>query len=327
MTFDSFVGNHRIIERLTEKLRQKRFPHGVIFSGPEGVGKHTGALMIAQALNCTNAAPGEFCGQCSSCMKIESGSHPDVSVLTVEEDASEIKIAQVRDILGRLDLQPLEGRNKVYIIDPAEAMNPAAANALLKALEEPPENTHFLLITVNVQELLITVRSRTQIYNFTPLTLEEIRRNGINDELAVRWSQGSIGRARRLDVSRLRSDRAPVFDFLEVMLTAKEPQFQDLIGASADLGRAKNEFEDRMGMLAMLVADLLYLKAGAPERIVNIDICGQLQKLADCISIERLLAVSDFLRFIENSLKHYVNRQMLADMLALTGNERASSWL
>jgi DNA polymerase-3 subunit delta' len=253
--------------------------------------------------------------------------HPDVSVLTVEEDASEIKIAQVRDILGRLDLKPLEGRNKVYIIDPADAMNPAAANALLKALEEPPENTHFLLITVNVQELLITVRSRTQIYNFTPLTLEEIRRNGINDELAVRWSQGSIGRARRLEVSRLRSERAPVLDFLEVMLTAKESQFQDLIGASADLGRAKNEFEDRMGMLAMLVADLLYLKEGAPERIVNIDVSGQLQKLADRTNIERLLAVSDFLRFIENSLKHYVNRQMLADMLALTGNERASSWL
>src|SRR2546429_8372402 len=99
-----------------------------------------------------------------------------------------------------LDLQPLEGRNKVFIIDPADLLNAEAANALLKGLEEPPENSFFILITVNVHELLLTVRSRCQVYNFTPLTLEEIRHHGVADELTVRWSQGSIGRARALDV-------------------------------------------------------------------------------------------------------------------------------
>ena len=73
MTFDSFIGNRKIIDRIRLKLREGRFPHGLIFSGPEGVGKSTCALMIAKALNCTKAAPGDFCGECLSCRKIESG--------------------------------------------------------------------------------------------------------------------------------------------------------------------------------------------------------------------------------------------------------------
>src|SRR5215813_14708773 len=207
MQFDSFIGNQKIIERLRRKLREDRFPHGLIFSGPEGVGKHTCALMLAKALNCREAPPGEFCNTCPSCRKIDSGTHPDVITIAVEEDATQIKIAQVRRLLTLLELQPLEGRNKVFIIDPADSLNLESANALLKGLEEPPENSFFMLITVNVHELLLTVRSRCQVYNFTPLTIAEVRQHGIDDELTIRWSQGSIGRARAMDSSRLKSDR------------------------------------------------------------------------------------------------------------------------
>src|SRR5262245_19516050 len=207
MQFESFIGNEKIVSRLRRKLSEDRFPHGLIFSGPEGVGKHTCAFMLAKALNCREAPPGEFCDFCTSCRKIDSGTHPDVITIAVEEDATQIKIAQVRRLLTLLELQPLEGRNKVFIIDPADSLNLESANALLKGLEEPPENSFFILITVNVHELLLTVRSRCQVYNFTPLTLDELRRQGITDELKIRWSQGSIGRARALDVSRLKADR------------------------------------------------------------------------------------------------------------------------
>src|SRR5215468_9298017 len=115
MTFDSFVGNRKIVERLRNKLREGRFPHGLIFSGPEGVGKHTFAVMLAKALNCLNAAAGDFCDACQSCRKIEARTHPDVTTITVEEDATQIKIAQTRQLLSVLELQPLEGRNKVFI--------------------------------------------------------------------------------------------------------------------------------------------------------------------------------------------------------------------
>jgi DNA polymerase-3 subunit delta' len=324
MTFDAFIGNRKIIERLRTKIREKRFPHGLIFSGPDGVGKHTCALMIAKALNCRNAESDGFCNQCPACRKIDSGTHPDVITITLEDEATQIKIAQIRQLLSTLDLQPLEGRNKVFIIDPANLLNAEAANALLKGLEEPPENSFFILITVNVHELLMTIRSRCQVYNFTPLTLDEIRQHGVTDELTVRWSQGSIGRARSLNLAELKSERAVILDFLETVVNAKEEHFQNLMGVSAELGRAKQEFDSRIAILAVLIADLLYIKEGAPERIVNVDIRDQLAELASRQTTDRLVRMGEFLRFIESSMKTHVNKQMLADVLAITGNETAA---
>jgi DNA polymerase-3 subunit delta' len=324
MNFDAFIGNRKIIDRLRRKLLEGRFPHGLIFSGPDGVGKHTCALMIAKALNCLNATQGDFCDACTACRKIESGSHPDVVTVSVEDEATQIKIAQIRRLLNTLELQPLEGRNKVFIIDPADLLNAEAANALLKGLEEPPENSFFILITVNVHELLLTVRSRCQVYNFTPLTLDEIRQHGITDELTVRWSQGSIGRARSLNIVELKSERAIVLDFMETVANAKEEHFQDLMGVSAELGRAKQEFESRLAIMAVLIADLLYIREGAQDSLVNVDIHDQLVKLASRESTERLIRMGEFLRFIESSLKTHVNKQMLSDVLAITGNETAA---
>jgi DNA polymerase-3 subunit delta' len=327
MQFESFVGNRKVIERLRTKLREGRFPHGLIFSGPEGVGKHTCAAMIAKTLNCTNAEPGECCDACSSCRKIESGAHPDVITISVEDDATRIKIEQIRQLLGILDLRPLEGRNKVFIIDPADLLSEGAANALLKGLEEPPENSFFILITGNVHELMLTVRSRCQVYNVTPLTLDEIRQNGVTDELTVRWSQGSIGRARSLDVSRLKTEREILLDFFEKTVTAGEEQFQELLGVSAELGRAKLDFESRMAILAVLIADVLYIKEGVPHKLVNADVQDRLAKVASHASVERLVKMAEFLRFIESSLKTNVNRQMLTDVLALTASETTAAWL
>jgi DNA polymerase-3 subunit delta' len=325
MRFESFIGNRKIVERLRTKLLQDRFPHGLIFSGPEGVGKHTFALMIAKSLNCPNAGPGDFCDECSSCRKIGAGTHPDVVTVSIEDEATQIKIAQIRHILGFLELRPLEGRNKVFIIDPANQLNTEAANALLKGLEEPPENSFLILIAVNVQELLFTVRSRCQVYNFTPLTLDEIRQHGIADELTVRWSQGSIGRARALDILRVKSERDIMLNFLETALKAKEEQFQDLLAVSAELGRAKQDFESRIAVLAILLADVLYCQEGLFNKIVNIDLSDRLQALSSKVKNERLLKMGEFLRFIESSLKTHVNRQMLSDVLAITGNETASA--
>src|SRR5262245_45514449 len=108
MPFSAFIGNRRVIERLRTKLREDRFPHGLIFSGPEGIGKRTCALMVAKALNCLNGGPEDFCDACSQCHKIDAATHPDVIRIEVEDDASEIKIAQIRQALQMLDLKPFE---------------------------------------------------------------------------------------------------------------------------------------------------------------------------------------------------------------------------
>ena len=319
MRFDDFIGNSTVIRRLRSRLRDGRFPHGLLFAGPEGVGKRTCALMLAKALNCSASGPDDFCGACPQCRKIDAGVHADVLLVQTEDDASSIKIAQVRDLLQTLTLRPLEGRHKVYIIDPADAMNDAASNALLKGLEEPPDDTSFILVTSNPQALLVTVRSRCQTYAFGPLTLNELR-SFSSDELALRWARGSIGFLKSFDLPSLKQRRDAALDFLEVATQAKEEHFGDLIAASADLARLKAEFGPYLSAMAVLMEDLLYLREGLSNRIVNVDLEPRLRKLVADMAPEQFSRVADFLRTIEIYLERNVNRQMLTDGLALTAN-------
>ncbi len=321
MGFDTFIGNSRIIGRLRAKLREDRFPHGLIFSGPEGVGKYTCALMTAKAMNCAVAGPADFCDSCGSCNKINAGLHPDVMTIGVEEDASVINIAQIRQVLSTLDFQPLEGRCKIFIIDPANMMQAHAAPALLKGLEEPPENSFFILITVNAHELLLTVRSRCQVYHFSPLTIDEIRGHGIQDEFLVRWSQGSIGKARSLDAERLKARREVLLGFLEAAAGASDEDFREMLGASSDIARAKQDFGTDMTVLAVLIRDLLFLSEGIPEQVINIDVEARFRKLAARLTSERLIQMAEFLRVIESSVKGNINRQILFDVMGLIPSE------
>jgi DNA polymerase-3 subunit delta' len=323
MRFQEFVGNPRVIERLRKRLREGRFPHGLLFSGPAGVGKRTCALMLAKALNCPQAEPDDFCDACVSCRKIDAGIYPDVLAIGLEEDASEIKISQIRDLRDSLDLRPMEGTHKVYIIDPADAMNRSAENALLKALEEPPEDNHFILVAENPQSLAVTVRSRCQGYAFWPLTLAEMRRFG-DDELALRWSRGSIGAFRVLDLPAVRQRRDAALTFLETAVRAKDDQLRELISESADLARSKSDFDSNMDAVAVLLEDLLYIREGVPERIVNIDLEPRLRKLASDLPEDQIPRMAEFLRTIEVYMNTYVNRQMLTDVLAITSNTALS---
>jgi DNA polymerase-3 subunit delta' len=319
MRFEDFIGNARVISRLRKKLREDRFPHALILAGPEGVGKRSCAILLAKALNCLERGPEDFCDTCSQCRKIDAGVHSDVLFIGLEEETAEIKIGQIRDLLQTLGMRPLEGSRKVFIIDPADAMNPAAANALLKGLEEPPDDSHFILLAANPQSLLLTVRSRCQSYPFAPLTLDEMRRFS-GDELAIRWSRGSIGTLKKVDLETLRLRRDAALDFIETAVRARDEHFRELISASADLARAKNEFESNLDAIAVLMEDLLYIREGVPQRIVNVDLEARLKKLADDMAPPQFVRVAEFLRTIEVHLNNYGNRQMLTDVLALTAN-------
>jgi DNA polymerase-3 subunit delta' len=317
MGFDAFIGNPKTRERLRTKLREHRFPHGLIFEGPEGVGKHTLARMVAKALNCEAGKIDDFCDECSQCRKIKAGTHPDVFTVTLEDEATWIKIAQIRHVLSMLAMQPLEGRNKVFIIDPANHLNPESSNALLKGLEEPPDSSFFILTTVNLHELLITIRSRCQVYNFAPLTLNEIRARGVTDELAVRWSQGSIGRAQSLDAALIKEQREAVLGFIEAALNAKDETLREMLNASADLSRTRQDFSGYIAVMAVLLGDLLHISEGLPEKIVNVDVLSRLQSIASRAPTARWIRVSQFLLDLETGLKSHINRQMLTDAMAL----------
>ena len=141
------------------------FP-GYLYVGPDGAGKYRAAKNFAKGVNCPDVKDGKPCEACLSCKKIEKEVHPDVFFIQPGGASSTIGIDQVREIINKANLKPYEARSKVFIIKGAHSMNEASANAFLKTLEEPPENTVFILISRSKDLLLPTIVSRCHIVRF-----------------------------------------------------------------------------------------------------------------------------------------------------------------
>jgi len=147
-------------QRLRDASLVGRLPHSTLVLSAPGLGaEQLGAWMAALAL-CDSSAPAGPCGTCASCALLRSASHPDFHLVQLEEDAKQIKVDQVRDLIGTLALKSYRGGNKVGIIEGAETLNANGANAFLKTLEEPAANTHLLLIARPTHRLPATIASR-----------------------------------------------------------------------------------------------------------------------------------------------------------------------
>jgi len=190
MPFSELIAQDRALLPLRSALRRGALHHAYLFGGPEGVGKARAARLLAQAANCEGGAGAaglrdDPCGACGPCRKIAKGIHPDVLVLHEERvmakagtwdpkggrsPSKDIVVDQVRDLVDRrLALMRFEGRRRFVVIDPADAMNPQAQNALLKTLEEPPQDTTLVLVAASPDSLLPTIRSRCARVSFGPL--------------------------------------------------------------------------------------------------------------------------------------------------------------
>lgn len=160
--------------------RKNTLPHAILLRGRAGIGKNDFALHLAHTLLCQQVNAAQPCGVCASCIWIKEGNHPDFKLITPEDEAEEsvskkkvsnrtqISVAQIRQLSDFLSLSShqVQGR-RIILISPAETLNLASANALLKMLEEPPSNTLFLLVTSQQQRLLPTIISRCQIMDFS----------------------------------------------------------------------------------------------------------------------------------------------------------------
>ena len=166
MTFDEVAGQKHIVQTLKNALRENKIAHAYLFCGPRGTGKTTMARIFAKALNCENEF-GNPCNHCENCVAITEGRHPDV----IEIDAASNRgIDDIRDLVSKVKYSPILGRYKVYIIDEVHMMTNEAFNALLKTLEEPPENVVFILATTEPYKLMPTILSRCQRYDFTKVS-------------------------------------------------------------------------------------------------------------------------------------------------------------
>jgi DNA polymerase III subunit gamma/tau len=170
-TFKDLVGQAHVTETLGNAIRNSRVAHAYIFSGARGVGKTTAARILAKALNCVNGPTAKPCGVCVSCQEIAAGTSLDV----IEIDAASNRgIDQIRELREMVRYAPAASRSKVVILDEAHMLTNDAANALLKTLEEPPDQVIFVMATTEPDKLPDTIRSRSQHFHFRALTFAEI---------------------------------------------------------------------------------------------------------------------------------------------------------
>ena len=165
-TFEEVAGQKHIIKTLKNALATNKIAHAYLFCGPRGTGKTTMAKLFAKALNCEEGI-GHQCNHCSNCIEVTEGSHPDV----IEIDAaSNNGVEQVRDLIDKVNYLPIKGRYKVYIIDEVHMMTTSAFNALLKTIEEPPAHVIFILATTEPHNIIPTILSRCQRYDFSKVS-------------------------------------------------------------------------------------------------------------------------------------------------------------
>lgn len=179
------IGHEPNKVRFSKALSRGRLPSTFLFVGPSGIGKRTFAIALARCLLCEQTPPDQLvaCGACEGCIMVDSGNHPDLATVSKPEDKSQLLIEQfIGDLKHRnraglcydLSLKPIRGTRKVAVIDDADYFGNESANCLLKILEEPPPHSVLIMIGTNVDRLLPTIRSRSQIFHFAPLAEEEL---------------------------------------------------------------------------------------------------------------------------------------------------------
>lgn len=170
MTFP-LVGNNKIAPSLENALREHRIPHAILIDGDVGTGRHTLANFLSLAAVCSeDLIP---CNECKNCHMALSSNHPDIRFITPEKDKKSIAVAQIRELKSDAYIKSHQAKNKVFIIDPADSLNPQCQNALLKVLEEPPENTIFILVAESKASLLDTVLSRCVVLSLNVPSFKE----------------------------------------------------------------------------------------------------------------------------------------------------------
>ncbi|HEY1445497.1 MAG TPA: DNA polymerase III subunit gamma/tau [Acidimicrobiales bacterium] len=231
--FDEIRGQDHVVRALRSAVRDERVSHAYLFSGPRGTGKTSSARILAKALNCEAPVEGEPCGVCTSCVEITRGNSLNVHEL---DAASNNGVDAMRDLVAHAGLGT-PGRWKVYIVDEVHMLSPAAANALLKTLEEPPSHVVFVLATTDPQKVPPTIRSRTQHLEFRLLGAETLHDllESVNAQAGLNLEEEAVEAA----VRRGRGSARDALSALDQVVAsgsadAARPELAGLVDALAD---------------------------------------------------------------------------------------------
>ena len=317
----NIIGHSTKIEELKKILVTGRFPHAVLFSGIEGIGKKKIAETCAAVLLCENPKDGEPCGVCSNCRLTAAGSHPDFYIVEPEatKTTRNIKIGQIRTLQSEATLRPVQAERRVVLIDGAEFMNGAAANCLLKTLEEPPSQTIFILLTANRAGLLMTLRSRCRTINFDRLTTEEIRAELLKREIDSNKAEkisiiadGSLGRALNLAESGGYEMRESALDFIE-RIALEEITNEDIFTKGVQISAwSREQFSDFVIYVQKIIRDISLIDQ---TELYNPDFEERLSKIK--ISQKILFQMLQQGTEIQRQLKSNANLRLIAEAYLL----------
>ncbi len=318
MTFANIIDHDRQKKVLGLALKNKRLAHAYLFEGPEGIGKKLMALALARALFCT---AGEGCGECAACRKVDHLNHPDLHLLSA--DGTQIKIDQVRKLQQELSLRPLEAEVRVCLIDGAETLNAAAANALLKTLEEPLPGTLLILLSAKPEMLLDTIRSRCQRLRFQRLSrsrLAEILEHRLElseteARVVAALADGSFKKAFGENRSLFLEKRQKL---LKSLVSLSDGSIFPLFDLAQDLADDKENLPDILDIFQSFYRDLLLLLHGRPEsELVNIDMRETLYAQSRLEQVDGLIKKLEALDQARLHLQRNVNRQLAMETMLM----------
>lgn len=309
-----------------QSMRQK-LPHAVLLAGPQGVGKLDLALEWSKSLLCEMPSPeGEACGYCEACHWFDAGTHPDFLHLTfIEKEnregevrmATEISVEQAREAVEFVQLSTYRAGRRLVLIEPAEGLNTASANALLKVLEEPPINTLFMLISHQPRQLLPTILSRCHRIEIGLPSWDDSRAwlntHGLN-EAALAWAGGAPMKALSDHEAGQEELRAEVLNSLSM-------------GASLDAVALAEIWHRRVPaklwheMTYRWLVDLLASHLGGKVRF-NPDYSGELSNLGRQVKLTGLLNLAQEVMKSGRWVDHPLNRQQVLEAW-LTGYRQA----
>jgi len=306
MSFNKIKGQTLAVSRLKGILENDRVPASLLFTGLEGIGKALTAKAFAKALNCASVEA-DACGRCSSCLRIEENNYPDLFCVEPGKEGGAIKIDTVRRLKKWLSFKPYESVWRVAIIRRAHLLTHEASNALLKTLEEPPENALFILTAIDAARLLPTIVSRCQTVNFVPLDPGVafdilVSDYGMKDEDARFVSAlagGSLREAARWSGLKILEEKNRIID---LFLKAVSTDYID----DAEMDLSKEELSRRLDLYESWYRDILITKlSGEKSGLINQDREKEIVLAGKGLSIENIIgslkAIDRARRFMEQN--------------------------
>jgi len=298
MPFHEILGQERVIRVLQKALATENLPHAYLFYGTRGVGRFKTAQALTGALFC-GSGQGDACGDCSHCRQVGREEHPGLTVIrpvakkgekewVVDPDRGAIRIDQIRELQKWFAVRSFVGGWRGCILDGAEKMNDAAANALLKTLEEPPPESLLVLVSPTRTQLPPTVVSRCQPLYFPPVPrteIEEILRANPGDRtsedlsLAAALSGGSVGRALHMDPEWVSGERRQWIQGL--MDTLGSGPEGSTVAFASDLA-GSDRIMEVLDLFLMWYRDLVvYRGLGDTERLLNLDLAEEIRRISE----------------------------------------------